>query len=98
MSKYLNPFTDFGFKSSQDRMAYEDSLKYYRDVKNSLDTAFEEGKAEGEQIGLEKGEHQKAIKTAEKCLLKGYTIKETAEITELSETEVEKIAQKLGLA
>ena len=102
----------------QDRMAYEDSLKYYRDVKNSLDTAFEEGKIEGkiegfeegkqvgieegEQIGLEKGkaegEHQKAIKTAEKCLLKGYTIKETAEITELSEAEVKEIAQKLGLS
>ncbi len=42
--------------STQDRVAYEDSLKYYRDVKNSLDTAFEEGKMEGEQIGLEKGE------------------------------------------
>ncbi len=27
--------------------SYEDSLKYYRDMKNSLDTAFEEGREEG---------------------------------------------------
>lgn len=27
--------------------SYEDSLKYYRDLKNSLDTAKEEGKEEG---------------------------------------------------
>ncbi len=57
MSKSLNPFTDIGAMklfseaeiakfSAQDRVAYEDSLKYYRDVKNSLDTAFEEGKME----------------------------------------------------
>ncbi|MFP4289876.1 MAG: Rpn family recombination-promoting nuclease/putative transposase [Bacteroidales bacterium] len=29
--------------SKEERMAYEDSLKYYRDLKNSLDTAKEEG-------------------------------------------------------
>ncbi len=41
------------------RLDYEDSLKYYRDLKNSLDTAFddgrEEGLAKGEEIGLAKG-------------------------------------------
>lgn len=30
---------------------YEDSLKAYRDIKNSLDTAKEQGKAEGIEIG-----------------------------------------------
>ena len=35
--RYINLFSDYGFKS----------LKYYRDMKNSLDTAFDEGKAEG---------------------------------------------------
>jgi len=30
-------------------MQYEESLKYYRDLKNSLDTAREEGMKEGEQ-------------------------------------------------
>ena len=34
---------------------YEDSLKYYRDLKNSLDTARDEGHEEGLEEGLEKG-------------------------------------------
>jgi hypothetical protein len=29
--------------SQQEYQEYEDSLKYYRDMKNSLDTKFEEG-------------------------------------------------------
>ncbi len=74
MGKFLNPFTNFGFKrlfgseenqdilinflneilpdkkiaelaklNSQDRKNYKNSLKYYRDVKNSLDMAFAKG-------------------------------------------------------
>jgi predicted transposase/invertase (TIGR01784 family) len=42
--------------SPAERTAYQDSLKYYRDVKNSLDTAKQEGIVEGEAIGLEKGQ------------------------------------------
>ncbi len=56
--KYINPFTDYGFKrlfetaeiakfTPAQIQFYEDSLKYYRDLKNSLDTAKEEGVEEG---------------------------------------------------
>ncbi len=48
--KYMNPFTDFGFKKifgeeiNKDLLpTNQNSLKYYRDLKNSLDTAREEG-------------------------------------------------------
>jgi predicted transposase/invertase (TIGR01784 family) len=41
--------------SRQEAEAYEDSLKSYRDLKNSLDTAREEGKAEGIAQGREEG-------------------------------------------
>jgi hypothetical protein len=34
--KYINPFTDFGVD--------EASLKYYRDLKNVIDTAESKGK------------------------------------------------------
>ncbi len=37
---------------------YEDSLKSYRDVKNSIATAREEGKKEGLEQGLEQGRQQ----------------------------------------
>ena len=35
----------------QEYKKYEDSLKYFRDIKNSFDTAREEGKAEGKAKG-----------------------------------------------
>ena len=37
---------------------YEDSLKAYRDIKNSLDTAKEEGREEGLEEGLAKGREE----------------------------------------
>ena len=40
---------------------YEDSLKNYRDLKNSLDTAREEGREEGEEKGIIKGEERKSF-------------------------------------
>lgn len=48
--------------TKKERMAYEDSLKYYRDLKNSLDTAKEEGYALAEdkyRIELEEERMQK---------------------------------------
>ncbi len=48
--KYINPFTDFGFKERQD---YEDSLKHYRDMENSLEVQHKAGKKEGiEEVAL----------------------------------------------
>ena len=59
--------------------SYEDSLKYYRDLKNSLDTARGEG------------EINKATDVAIKSLKKGLSIKDIAEITGLSESEIERL-------
>ena len=41
--------------NSEQLMNYEDSLKYYRDLKNSLDTAYEEGRQEGQEEVREEG-------------------------------------------
>ncbi len=60
--KYINPFTDFGFKklfetaeiakfTPDERTKYEESLKYYRDLKNVVDTSFDEGREEGKIEG-----------------------------------------------
>ena len=43
--RYISLLTDFGFK--QELREYEDCLKAYRDIKNSIDTAKEEGRVEG---------------------------------------------------
>ncbi|MGD7037485.1 Rpn family recombination-promoting nuclease/putative transposase [Methylotuvimicrobium buryatense] len=39
----------------EERQAYESSLKYYRDLKNVIDTAREEGREEGRAEGKEEG-------------------------------------------
>ncbi len=63
------------------------------------DRLYQQGMAKGIEKGIEqgieKGEYQKAVMTAQKCLLKGMTIMDTAEITELSIEEVQAIAKRL---
>jgi predicted transposase/invertase (TIGR01784 family) len=66
--------------SNQEYQEYEDSLKYYRDLKNSLDTAKEEGRIEGEKKGK--------IETAIKMLEKGLELSLISEITGLTENEI----------
>ena len=58
---------------------YEDSLKAYRDVKNSIDTA------------LEKGREEKAIQIAKKMLDAGMDIDTIINMTDLSKSEIEKL-------
>lgn len=58
---------------------YEDSLKAYRDIKNSQDTAKEEGREE------------KAIQIAKKMLDAGMDIDTIMRMTDLSKNEIEKL-------
>jgi predicted transposase/invertase (TIGR01784 family) len=85
--------------------SYEKSLKYYRDMKNSLDTAFDEGKEEGIEIGMEtgkeigkaegkeEGEQQKERQIVINGLKQGLDKKIIAALTGLSMEAIEKFAQ-----
>ncbi len=64
--------------SKEEKFKYEDSLKYYNDLKNSLDTAQEEGYQEGYQdaqvvyeakLAEEKQRAEQALKLQEEALL-----------------------------
>jgi predicted transposase/invertase (TIGR01784 family) len=59
--------------------SYENSLKYYRDLKNSLDTAREEGEVKSK------------LAIALKALKKGFSIADIVELTGLSEDEIMKL-------
>ena len=62
----------------------------------TLEEKLNEFKAEGREEGIAEGEKNKAIETATKMIQKGkYSISEIAELTQLSEEAVEKIAQEL---
>ena len=72
--------------------AYEDSLKAYRDIKNSLDTAKEEGRAEGRAEGLAKGRaegaSEKALTIAREMLALNISVDTIKKVTGLTDNEI----------
>ncbi|PIE97708.1 MAG: hypothetical protein CR988_06555 [Treponema sp.] len=66
--------------SREEYQHYEDSLKYYRDLKNSLDTAREDGKIEGKI--------ESKIEIAKNGLKEGYPIEMISKMTGLTEKEI----------
>ena len=61
----------------------EDSLKAYRDVKNSIDTALEKGR--------EEGKNSKALQIAKKMLDAGMDIETVMQITDLPKSKIDKL-------
>ena len=65
---------------------YEDSLKAYRDVKNSIDTALEKGREEG--MAKEK------LSTALRLLSMGLSEEQVSTATELPLEEIQKLREQ----
>ena len=74
---------------------YEDSLKVYRDMKNSLDTARDEGieigVEKGIEIGVEKGKIEGKIEIARNAILEGMNNEIIAKLTNLNIEEIENL-------
>ena len=66
---------------------YEDSLKYYRDLKNSLDTARDEGWLKGKH----EGSREEKLVIAQKALTMGMSIPEIMQLTGLSQEAIEQL-------
>ncbi|QQS27408.1 MAG: Rpn family recombination-promoting nuclease/putative transposase [Sphingobacteriales bacterium] len=86
----------------EELQSYEDSLKYYRDLKNSLDTAFDEGKEQGREEGKIEGLIEGKIEGKKEGLREvirkgtgaGVDVKTLANLTGLSEDEVSRIIKE----
>lgn len=78
--------------SKKERMTYEDSLKYYRDIKNVIDTA----EKTGEEKGVQKGVKKNQLENAKNALLEGLSFEIISKITKLSVEEIQKIADSLN--
>ena len=63
---------------------YEDSLKTYRDLKNSLDTAEEKGRVEGREEGRE----NEKIATIQRLFASGASVDIIAIATGMTEADV----------
>ena len=73
--------------TQEERETYEDSLKYYRDIKNVVDTSFIEGKVEGKVEGRE----EEKLEIARNLLSLGISIVKIAKATGLSSDEIEQL-------
>ena len=71
-------------------LSYENSLKYYRDLKNSIDTAFDEGRIEGREEGRE----QRTLEIAREMLAEGEPVEKVVRFTGLEPTLVKELKQK----
>ena len=82
-----------------------DSLKIYRDLKNSLDLAREEGIEEGKiqgikegkVKGIEEGKVKEKRQVVINSLKSGLSVDIIAQITGLSPAEVENIKREAGI-
>ena len=63
---------------------YEDSLKTYRDLKNSLDTAEEKGRVEGREEGRE----NEKIATIQRLFASGASVDIIAIATGMTEADI----------
>ena len=77
----------------EERKAYENSLKYYRDLKNVTDTAWGEGHEQGLEAGREEGREEASLTMAKKLL--DYL--DDAAIAETTGLSVERVANLRGL-
>ena len=80
---------------SNELRSYEQSINAYRDIKNSLDTAKKEGKAEGFVEGMEKGKVEGRaegfVETARNLKQMGLDISQISKATGLSIEEIKKL-------
>ena len=73
--------------SPQERESYEESLKYYRDIKNVVDTSREEGRIEGRV----EGRREEKIHVAKKLKYAGVDHETIAQTTGLSLEEIARL-------
>ena len=80
----ISPIKDFAgnlelyfesFELGAPKYSVEASKKAYRDIKNSIDTAKQEGLAEGLEIGMEKGMKQGMEKGMKQGMEKGMNLR-----------------------
>ena len=94
--RYIN-FLPANFSCSE-QGSYQNSLKYYRDLNNVVNTSREEGRAEGRLEGLAEGRIKQAQSLIGRQLARRFGSLPTAlqqRITQLSLDELERLGDEL---
>ena len=77
--------------TQEDWLHYERNLNTYRDYKNTVDTAFDDGKIEGKIEGKSEGKIEGKIEIARKMKQFGESLEKIMAYTGLSQTEIESL-------
>ena len=77
---------------------YEDSLKAYRDIKNSIDTARREGHMEGRVEGRVEGRENEKKATIQRLLASGASVDIIAIATGMTEADVKLLISEISKA
>ncbi len=78
--------------SKMERNQYQESLKYHRDLVNSLNYA----EKQGIEKGIEKGIETTQLAIVKNCVEEGFTLKQISKITSISIDDLKKIIEKQG--
>jgi len=93
--KKVFKITEIAKFTPEELQKYRDSLKYYLDLKNSIDTAKMEGKLEGILEGKIEGKKEGKLEEKKEIAIKGINNNISNEIiklmTDLSDDEIEKL-------
>lgn len=73
----------------EEKGQYEESLKYYRDLKNVVDSSKEEGIIEGKIEGIIEGKNERSIEVAKEMKTDGVSIDKISKYTGLSEKAIQ---------
>ncbi|MCC5925911.1 MAG: hypothetical protein JJU41_05060, partial [Bacteroidetes bacterium] len=83
---------------TQEYIAYQRSIKSYRDIKSGEISSYELGMEEGEKLGLEKGEklgHEKGIESiVKKMHINGSSAETISTMTGIEVTKIKSILSK----
>lgn len=100
LKKALNVLEVMNF-GEEERMAYEDRLKWLMIEANTLEKyeakGFEAGEAKGKAEGEAKGRLEEKLEIAKSLLLQGIALPIVSKATNLSEDEIRKLAEELGI-
>ena len=99
IERYINPLTEIRFFeaaeiakfSREEKEAYEESLKYYRDLNNVVNTSREEGREEGRAEGREKGRKERNLEIAKELKRNGVATEIIIQSTGLTKKEIEEL-------
>ena len=106
MGKYINPYTDFGFKklleqaeiarlTDDERRDYEESVKVYRDLFGVMSTAerkgVEKGLEQGRAEGRAEGRVEEKKDIARKMKAMGVDINVISQATGLTAEDIENL-------